>query len=295
MNRRHFIYQSAAGISAALTNPLSAIEPIARKGPPRFKLGLAAYSFRDQFKDPAQMDLLKFLQFCAQHGVDGAELTSYYFPKEPSAEFLLSLKQQAFLSGVAISGTSVGNNFALADGPERDKELAYVKQWIDYASIMGAPHIRVFAGSAKGISAEEGRKQVIKGFEEMCAYAGSKGVFLGLENHGGVVATAEGMLDIIKAVKSPWFGVNLDTGNFHSDDPYAELAACAPYAVNVQVKVEMKRGKNPVEPADLTKLVKILRDANYQGFVTLEYEAKGDPFKDVPVWLDRLRQALQAG
>lgn len=291
ISRRSLLLASLG--TCALPSPTLAVEPIQRSGKPRLRLSLAAYSFRDQFKDPNLMTLPKFIDMCADHGLEGAELTSYYFPKEPTAEFLLSLKRQAHLRGVSISGTSVGNNFALPDGPDRDKEIASVKQWIDYAAILGAPHIRVFAGSPKGISAEEGVKQAIKGFQETCAYAGSKGIFLGLENHGGVVAKPEGMLEILKAVDSPWFGVNLDSGNFHSDDPYAELAQIAPYAVNVQIKVEIKRGTNAPEPSDLPRLVKLLRDANYQGFVALEYEAKADPFTEVPVWLGKLRDALK--
>jgi sugar phosphate isomerase/epimerase len=157
---------------------------------------------------------------------------------------------------------------------------------------MGAPHIRVFAENAKGMSEADARKQVIKAFEQCCRHAGEKGIFLGLENHGGVVATAQGMLEIVQAVRSPWFGINLDTGNFHSEDPYVDIAKCAPYAVNVQVKVEMKRGANPVEPADFKRLAQILRDANYQGFVALEYEAKEDPWTAVPRHIEALRAAL---
>ena len=86
-------------------------------------------------------------------------------------------------------------------------------------------------------------------------------------------------------------GINLDTGNFYTDDPYADLAKCAPYAVNVQVKVDIKRRNDKeTSPADFNRLVKILRDANYQGWVALEYEAKEDPWTAVP----RLLAALAA-
>ena len=103
------------------------------------------------------------------------------------------------------------------------------------------------------------------------------------------------MLEILKAVKSAWFGVNFDSGNFHGPDPYAELAQIAPYAVNAQIKVEMKpAGAKVAEPADLGRLVKILRDASYQGWVVLEYEAKEDPWKMVPAWLGKLREQINA-
>ncbi len=293
--RRHFLRLGAISLLAA---PLArAIEPFARTGSPRLQLSLAAYSFRDFFKDQkgkpanpqAKLDMLGFIDYCADHGVPAAELTSYYFPKDVTEEYLLKVRRHAFLRGVAISGTSVGNNFALPAGPARDQEIADVKKWIDNAAILGAPHIRIFAGAAKGISDADARAMCISAIEECCAYAGRKGIFLGLENHGGIVAGVEGMLEIIKAVKSPWFGVNLDTGNFHSEDPYAELARIAPYAVNVQVKVEIKRaGAKTAEPSDLPKLVNILRAANYQGWVALEYEAKTDPWTEVPRWLAEL-------
>jgi sugar phosphate isomerase/epimerase len=160
---------------------------------------------------------------------------------------------------------------------------------------MGAPHIRIFAGSAPaGMSRDQAKDLCISAIEECCDYASGKGIFLGLENHGGIVSTAEEILEIIRAVKSPWLGVNLDTGNFHTDDPYADLAKIAPYAVNVQLKGEIHpRGKGE-EPAELSRLVKILRDANYQGYVALEYESKEDPWTAVPKLLKRMKESFAA-
>jgi sugar phosphate isomerase/epimerase len=242
------------------------------------------------------LDMFKFIDYCAEQGCAGAELTSYYFPVEPADGYLLDVRRHAFLRGVAISGTSVGNNFALPKGPERDAQIADVKKWIDRAAVLGAPHIRVFAGAAaKGLDPAEARKLCIAALEECAEYSGKKGIFLGIENHGGIVAEASGLLDIVKAVQSRWLGVNLDTGNFHSADPYAELALCAPYAVNVQVKVEMKpAGAKTAVPADLNRVVGLLREANYQGWVVLEYEAKEDPWKAIPVWLGKLRESMNA-
>ena len=291
MNRRQLLH--SASLLAASSPFLRAVEPFVRGGTARFQLSLAAYSFRDHFKDPAKMDFYKFIDYCADQGLAGAELTSYYWDRDVSDAELLKVRRHAFLRGVAVSGTAVGNNFALPDGPELDKEMAYTKQWIDRASVLGAPHIRVFAGSPKGIDEAGARKQVIRTLEELGAYAATKGVWLGVENHGGVVATPEGLLEIVKAVNSPAVGINLDTGNFHGPDPYADLARCAPWAVNVQVKVEIKRaGAKEPEASDLKKVAELLRAANYQGWVVLEYEAKPDPFSAVPEHLRALRAAL---
>jgi sugar phosphate isomerase/epimerase len=278
------------------------MEPIPRSGPPKMMLALAAYSFRDFFKHsnsnrkPApgakQIDMRDFISYCAEHNC-AAEVTSYYFPPVTS-EYLLDLKRHAFLSGVPISGTAVGNTFTVKPGPDRDKQIAGVKTWIDHAAVVGAPHIRIFAGNApSGISKDEAKKLCIAAIEECCDYAGKKGVILGLENHGGIVAEVADLLEIVRTVKSPWFGINLDSGNFHSEDPYADLAACAPYTVNAQIKVEIRRkDQKSNEPSDIKKVVKILSDAKYQGFVALEYEAAPNPWTAVPLFLEEIRAAI---
>ncbi len=290
ISRRQILRAAAPAVLAPWA--VRAIEPFQRSGAARFQLSLAAYSFRDAFKDPAKMDFYRFIDYCADQGLNGAELTSYYFPGNVSDAELLKVRRHAFLRGVTVSGTAVGNTFALPEGPDLDREKAGVKQWIDRAAVLGAPHIRVFAGSAKGIDEAGARRQVIRSLEELGAYAATKGVWLGVENHGGVVATAAGLLDIIKAVNSPALGINLDTGNFHGADPYAELEQCAPYAVNVQVKVEVLAAGSAAGPVDLPRIAGLLRKANYQGWVVLEYEAKPDPLAAIPGHLAAMRRVF---
>ena len=203
------------------------------------------------------------------------------------------MRRHAFLRGVAISGTAVGNQFTLPKGPEREAQLAAVKRWVDHAAVLGAPHIRVFAGNlTKPATMAESKVLSIQGLEECGDYAGRKGVFLGLENHGGIVAEPDDLLEIVRAVKSPWVGINLDTGNFHTEDPYADLARCAPYAVNVQVKSEVQPRGQKKGLADLPRLVKILKDAKYQGYVALEYEAAEDAWGAVPPLLRQLKELM---
>ncbi len=302
-SRRDFLRTALRGSLGAaalgLLGPaaLSAVEPFQRAGKARLFLSCAAYSFRDslQQKDPAKrISLFQFIDFCADHGLEGTELTSYYFPPKLDEAFLLQVKRHAFLRGVAISGTAIGNNYCLPKGEKRDAQMALTRKWVDNAAVLGTSHIRVFAGSKGALDAAEARNLAIEALEEAGEYAGRKDVFLGLENHGGIVAEADEILAIIRAVKSPWVGINLDTGNFHTDDPYGDLAKCAPYAVNVQIKVEMQRRGGKAEPADLAQIARILREANYQGYVALEYEAKPDPWEAVPVWLEKMRAAFKA-
>jgi sugar phosphate isomerase/epimerase len=295
-SRRDILRGAAfAGIGLAASPSSEAMEPVVRLAPQRLKLSIAAYSFRDELKaTPPKMTLLgDYVDFAVQHGLDAIEPTSYYFPEPIATEFLLALKRKAFLHGLDISGTAIGNTFTHPKGAERDKEIQHTKDWIDYAAILGTRSIRVFAGKIQdGSNLEEARKNAIECLEETCAYAATKGVFLSLENHGGIVDSPENMLPIVKAVKSDWFGVNLDTGNFNTEDPYADIAKLAPYAVTVQVKVEVNPGGRGKVPADLKRVMDILKGSGYRGYVALEYEAAEDARTAVPRYLEELKKLL---
>ncbi len=302
INRRHFL---ATSLGALTVSTVPAIEPIQRPGTSRMQLGVAAYSFRELFQwsrdkeqkpkaDRKPWSILDFVDWCADHGVAGAEVTSYFFPPAVDRAFLLELKRRAYLRGVQLAGTAVGNNFALPRGDKLSAEIAYVKKWIDHASVMGAPHIRLFAGpQPKDLSAEQAVANCLAAYQECLDYAAGQGIFLGLENHGGIVTEPDNLIHMVRSAQSPWAGINFDSGNFHTADPYADLAKIAPYAVNVQLKMEIKRaGSATAEASDVKRVLQILRDANYQGWFTLEYEMKADPLVEVPKILDTLRPLL---
>lgn len=271
-----------------------AIPPVERNGKPKFKFSLAAYSYRDLLsgKTP-RLKLEDFIRDCAAMGLEGTELTSYYFPADADAAYLRRLKKLCFELGLDISGTAVGNDFGHPPGDKRDQQIALVKKWVDYAEILGAPVIRVFAGHAKpGVTPEETHRLMVAGLEECCEYAGQHGVFLALENHGGPTATAAGLLAFVRDVQSPWFGVNLDSGNFSSADVYDELARIAPFALNAQIKVVVTGPDKKKQPSDLPRLAALLRAAGYRGYIVLEYEEAGDPRTECPKFIDQLRAAF---
>jgi len=305
MQRRDFLSLVVAGGAASLTSPASpslfAASPIERRGEPRFRLGLAAYSLRDYFSfkkgatqkpatDGPAIDMVGFLDYCVQLGIDAAELTSYFFPPDADDAYFLDLKRQAYIKGVTVSGTAIGNNFTLGAGPALEKEIADAITWIDKAAVLGAPHIRFFAGKGKELAEDPARLEQAAAALSRCAeHAAQKGIFLGVENHGGL--TPDQLLAIVQRVDSPWVGINLDTGNFHTEDPYGDLAKCIDYAVNIQVKSSMKMPSGKKYPADLDRVGQIFKDAGYQGFVILEYEDER-PYQNIPPTLDRLRSAL---
>ena len=100
------------------------------------------------------------------------------------------------------------------------------------------------------------------------------------------------MLELVRGVQSPWFGVNLDSGNFHSADVYGDLAKIAPYAINVQIKVSIQAAGKPKEPSDFKRLAEILRSTGYRGYIVLEYEESGDPPQDCEKYVNQIRAAF---
>jgi sugar phosphate isomerase/epimerase len=297
LSRREFLWSAAAGAAALSAAPAAAIDPIERPaGKPWMRLSLAAYSFRqllDLKKKPAPaMTLFDFIDFAAGLPLDAVELTSYYFA-DTSDAYLAKLKAHCTRLGLDVSGVPVGNDFCLRDPGKHKEQIDSVKAWTERAAKLGAKTVRIFAGRVeKGDDEAEARRRCVAALEECAEYAGKFGVYLALENHGGVTATPAELLGLVKPVKSPFLGVNIDTGNFHGADPYAEVAEIAPYGVCVQVKTEVSPAGGKKSEADLKRFVDILRAANYRGYVALEYEAAEDPRAAVPRYVAELRKLV---
>ncbi len=308
ISRRQVLAAAVCSPIALLTSSVAgmAAEPLRPAGKPRVMPALAAYSLRQYFTGELQrriapepkergIDLFGFIDYCASLGA-AAELTGYFLPKDVSGDVVQRLRRHAFLRGVTISGSAIGNNFALPAGAARDAEIAKAKEGIDHAARLGAPHLRVFGGSpAMGADPAAIIPWCVAALKECAEYAGRFGIVLGLENHGGLTSDATATLALADAVASPWLGINLDSGNFNTEDPYLDFARCVPQAVNVQMKVGLKRkGAEQEEPTDYARIIGSLRAGNYQGYVALEYEAKEDPWTAIPREFHKLRIACEA-
>src|SRR5205823_11660133 len=101
--------------AATISNAESVVDPPKRAGGPHLRVGCCAYSYRDYLtgkKIPA-MTLEQFLETVAEIGIDGVELTSYYFPKDVTAAYIHKLANRCFLLGLDVNGTAIGNTFTL--------------------------------------------------------------------------------------------------------------------------------------------------------------------------------------
>lgn len=286
--RRKFFAQSLGLATAALATGGG----VPREPGVKLKLALNAYSFDKPLK-AGTMTLDDVVHFCAQQRVDALDATGYYFPgypKAPSDEYVYNLKKRAFLNGVQLSGTGVRNDFAVADAAARKRDVQMVKDWIEVASKLGAPVIRVFSGRARpeGHTFDQVLEWMIPAFQECAEYGKRHGVILGLQQHNDFLKTADETIRVIEAVKSPWFGDILDIGSLRQNDPYAEIEKLVPYAVSWQIKEKVGYGANEVA-TDLKRIKAIINKVGYRGVLPFEALGAGDPRERVISFLEQIR------
>lgn len=278
------------------------------------KLAVSSYSFHRFGWGPEgdnKPSLEQMIDKCSELGLDGIELLGVHFEKSEPA-YLHTLKQYAFMRGVDIVAISAHHNFVHPDYSIRVEELNKLVRWIDVAYELGVPTVRAFGGrwntikSFEDFMAASGDEPPLDGYTDDDAfdwsiecfkiasyYAGKKGVTVALENHWGLTGKAEGVLRIINSVKSPWLKVVLDTGNFNfCPDQYEEMRTLLPYVVMLHAKTYFGGGIFYDAGLDYQKIGQMLREANFSGYVSIEFEGKDHPDKGIPSSIELLRSSL---
>jgi L-ribulose-5-phosphate 3-epimerase len=103
--------------------------------------------------------------------------------------------------------------------------------------------------------------------------------------------TAEGVVRVVDSLDSPWLQVTLDTGNF-LENPYEQMAKLAPKTVLVQAKTYYGGGTWYTLDLDYPRIAKMLKEHNYQGYVSLEFEGQEGYQTAIPQSLALLRKAF---
>jgi sugar phosphate isomerase/epimerase len=132
---------------------------------------------------------------------------------------------------------------------------------------------------------------MMKDVQECVEHGRKHGVMIGMQNHNDFIKTAADVEKIMKMNSSKWFGLILDTGSYQTGDPYQQIADTAKYAVNWQLKENVFI--NGVEtPADVDKIIAIIKSSGYRGYVPIETLGPGDPRIKVPAFLQKVERAL---
>lgn len=274
----------------------------------RLRLGMSTYSFWHFTPEKTPIDYV--LDRAAEYGVDGVEILQRQLP-DTNPDTLRQIKRKALTLGLDLYALSIHQSFVSPDPEVLQKHIDHTIDCIRQAALLGAPAIRINSGrwgTLKGFDAlmeVEGKEPPLPGYTEDDAFgwvisclervlptAEEYGVVLALENHWGLTSTAEGVNRILGAIKSPWLAGAMDCGNFRVDT-YNELKKIAPHAIFVHAKTYQGGGVWYSLDLDYKKIAQILRDVNFQGYVSLEYEGNADPTKAVPESLNMLREAFQ--
>jgi sugar phosphate isomerase/epimerase len=284
-------------LQAALGMPLAAWADgkVTRRTGVHLKLALNAYSFDKALKD-GSMTLAQTVDYCAEHGFEGLDATGYYFPGYPAVptdEYIYGLKRTAFVNGVSLSGTGVRNDFAQADADARRRDVKMVKDWIEVASKLGAPVIRVFTGPRmpQDKTFDQVLEWMIPHFQECAEYGKQHGVIVAVQPHWDFLKTAEDTIRVVNGVNSEWFGIILDIGSLRRTDPYREIEKVVPYAVSWQIKEEVYYD-DKATPVDLAKVKAIIDRAGYRGFIPIEALGGGNQQVKVAEFLKKVRAAF---
>ena len=296
--RRNFVksmFATPLVFTGAMQANSSFGQPVQSTKPSSLKVSLNAYSFNAPLTSGA-MSINDMLSFCADKGFLAVDITAYYFPGYPVVppdDFLYEVKRKAFRLGVEISGTGVRNDFTEPDANKRKESVLLVKRWIEAAEKMGAPVIRIFAGNQKptGFSREQVLDWMLKDVRECIDYGKQHGVVVAIQNHDDFIKTANDTIQILEAIKSEWFGLILDTGSYRIGDPYSEIEKTIKYAVNWQIKEKIFVDGKETD-VDMDKLIRIIKQSGYSGYIPLETLGEGDPKVKISALLDRVRNSL---
>lgn len=273
------------------------------------RIGVSTYSFW-RFNGPKEDVPIEYcIDQAAAMGFDGVEILHIQMTSEDNA-YLQGLKRRAFVNGLDLMGFSTHQDFVSPDPDERQESVERTLHQIELAYALGIPTIRINTGRwgttasfdelmanqgieppLEGYTDEEAFGWVIGSIEQCLPKAKECGVVLGLENHWGLGRTPEGVLRIVEALDSPWLRVTLDTGNF-LEDPYDKLERLMPYTVLVQAKTYYGGGKWYTLDLDYDRIAALLREHNYAGYISLEFEGLASAETAVPESLARLRQAF---
>lgn len=311
MTRRTLLGTGLAALAPAVVprTPLAAqtAPAAATKAGGRIKLAVSTYSywhFRGE-RYPVE----RVIEDAARLGFDGVEILHRQMTDE-SRPALNRLKQIAFRNAVDLVMLSIHQDFVTPDPAERQKDIDHTIRCLQLASQLGIPCIRLNSGRwntirsfddlmkvkgeeppIEGYTDDDAFRWVIESIEKCLPVAEREGVVMMIENHWGLTTRPENVLRIHKAVNSPWLGVNLDTGNY-AGDPYEGIAVLAPHASIVQAKTYYGGGEWYTLDLDYPRISKILRDAGFSGWVSLEMEGKEPPETAVPKSLEVLRNAF---
>jgi len=239
---------------------------------PLFKISLAEWSLHKAI-GAGKLDNLDFPAYTKKCGIDAVEYVNQFFKdKARDEKYLTELKKRCSDEGV----TSVlimcdgEGNLGDPDDAKRTEAVENHHKWVDAAKFLGCHSVRVNAHS-EGTFEEQG-KLAADGLRRLSEYAAPHKINVIVENHGGLSSNGEWLAGVMKAVDLPNCGTLPDFGNFHEYDRYKGCEELMPFAKGVSAKSHEFNAAGDEVRTDYFKMMKIVLDAGYHGYVGIEWE-----------------------
>jgi L-ribulose-5-phosphate 3-epimerase len=277
-DRRSFMKQSAQ-ITAGLVLMNMAGEKVWAKRPkPLFQISLAQWSLHRAIF-AKQLDNLDFAKVAKNdYGIDAIEYVNQFFKdKAKDRKYLAEMKKRARDLGVKSRLIMIDGEGALGDA-DPAKRLQAVEnhyKWVEAAKFLGCFCIRVNAQSSGSFDEQLGR--AAEGLRKLTEFGARHKISVIVENHGGLSSNGEWLAAIIKKVNHPGCGTLPDFGNFNLGngqlyDRYKGVKELMPLAKAVSAKSHDFDEQGNEIHTDYKRMMKIVLDAGYHGYVGIEYE-----------------------
>ena len=277
---------SAAGVAApsalaSLARAADAKPAAAGSKEPLFKVSLAEWSLNKAILRQKTLDHLDFAKVAkTEFGIDAVEYVNQMFmDKGKDQAYLAEMKKRADDLGVRSLLIMCDREGDLGD-PDAAKRRTAVEnhhKWADAAKFLGCHSIRVNAKSAG--SYDEQVKLAADGLRRLSEFAKPHGLNVIVENHGGLSSNGAWLAAVMKSVNLPNCGTLPDFGNFRVSPTeeyyrYKGVTELMPFAKGVSAKSHDFDAEGNETKTDYVRMMKIVADAGYSGYVGIEYEGK---------------------
>src|SRR3954471_19560798 len=279
LDRRTFLHSAAAaGAAFSLSMANQPVRAAKDESEPLFKISLAEWSFHRALK-AGKMDNLDFPKVAKQDfDIDCVEYVNVFFmDKAKDPTYLKELKQRCDDLGVKSGLIMCDHEGDLGDpkSASRTKAVENHYKWVEAAKYLGCHSIRVNARSSG--DPKEQHNHAVDGLRRLSEFGAKHDMNVIVENHGGISSNGHWLAGVIKAVGLKNCGTLPDFGNFkisetETYDRYKGVAEMMPYAKGVSAKSYDFNTQGDETEIDYFKMMKIVLDAGYHGYVGIEYE-----------------------
>jgi sugar phosphate isomerase/epimerase len=278
--RREFLATAAAaaGLGALAGGRPRRVRAASSPPHPWFRISLAQWSLHRALSE-GRLDPVAFPAVArGDYGVEAVEyVNTFYREMAPDARWTSDLAARGRDAGVASLLIMCDGEGRIGDpdGAARAKTVENHVRWLEAAAALGCHAIRVNAAS-EGARAEQSRL-VADGLRRLAERAEPYGLSVLVENHGGLSSDGAWLAATIRAADHPRLGTLPDFGNWSLSrteryDPYRGVAELMPLARAASAKTGDFGEDGEETRLDYGRLLRIVRDAGYRGWIGIEYE-----------------------